>query len=106
MLRTAITFLPIIAIWIALSLACALRVGRRRRTGQGQVAADPFFHPFGEMPELPHGNSIHQRFFHSAGLALRPEAGGAGLLRTGPGAARDTSDDPFEGCWKCGRHVD
>lgn len=38
------------AIWIALSFACALRVARRRRTGASQVVGDPYFYPFGDVP--------------------------------------------------------
>jgi hypothetical protein len=112
--------LPLLAIWIALCLVCALRVTRRRRTGASQVAGDPFLFPFGEMPwftadelrriaPMPHtkdplrrsfettrscrvlmtssypprvgDHSISRRMFPislSAGLALRPDAGGDG----------------------------
>jgi hypothetical protein len=50
--------LPIFSIWIALCLSCALWVTRRRRTGEsrggdGRAAGDPFFYPFGEMPNVP-----------------------------------------------------
>jgi hypothetical protein len=50
-----------LSIFTALGVACAVRltlrrgqgVGCRRRTGDNQVAADPYFHPFGEMPIVP-----------------------------------------------------
>jgi hypothetical protein len=52
-MRTAAIILGITSIWIALGLACALWVGRRRRTGDNHVAVDPFFFPFGDMPIVP-----------------------------------------------------
>jgi hypothetical protein len=56
--KPLIIMLCIAVVWIALLLACALRVGRRRRTGTSQEAGDPFFFAFGEVPTLP--QQLHQ----------------------------------------------
>jgi hypothetical protein len=69
--------LPIIAIWVALGLACALRVGCRRRTGASQVAADPYFYPFGEMPIVPRERRLLAGNFAAWGIpktSLKPSA--------------------------------
>lgn len=57
--------LPIASIAIALLLAGALRVTRRRRTvdrraGFGRAAGDPFQYPFGEMPTVPRESFLLQ----------------------------------------------
>jgi hypothetical protein len=39
---------PFVLAFIAISAACAVWIGRRR-----PPPADPFFHPFGEMPNVP-----------------------------------------------------
>lgn len=75
--------LPFLALWIALCLACALRVTRRRRTGDSQVVGDPFFFPFREMPIVPERQaaagafvaSIQYRCLHER----RPDAAGRPL---------------------------
>lgn len=68
---TALKFIvPILLIWIALNLACALRVGRRRRTGSHQVAADPYFHPFGEMPIVPQERLLIASDFRAWGVPV------------------------------------
>jgi hypothetical protein len=72
--------IAIAAIWIALGLACALWVARRRRTGECQVVGDPFFFPFGDMPSMP----IEQH------LVDLPD-GGFLAFGTG-GRSRDASD--------------
>jgi hypothetical protein len=68
----------------ALGIACAVRISLRRSIPQ----ADPFFHPFGDVPRLtdaqlrdferdPLRRSFATRpLNHSAGLALRPDADG------------------------------
>lgn len=85
-----VTALPIAAIVIALLLACALRVTRRRRTvdrraGFGRAAGDPFQYPFGEMPIVPRERHMAARDFrawgiphqlHSAGALRRNESDG------------------------------
>lgn len=67
--------LPIAAIFIALVLACALRIGR-------QVSAsspvDPYFYPFGEMPIVPRERHLIAGDFRAWGIPgtkLKPSAG-------------------------------
>lgn len=82
--------LPLLAIWIALCLVCALRVTRRRRTGDGQTGAswaagDPYFHPFGEMPIVPPRREQLARDFRAWGIPqtnLRPSGGALRVGRT------------------------
>jgi hypothetical protein len=117
----ALLIITIVAIWIALGLACALRVGRRRRTGASRMADDPFFFPFGEMPTVPShfvmerrhrlvmtcsnppaiGVDMSRRIFFpipSAGLALRPDAGSdEPFVPSGPVAARNLLRGPRHG---------
>jgi hypothetical protein len=106
--------LCITLVWIALGLACALRVACRRRTGESQVAGDPFFFPFGQSPGFsdaqlrriapqvrtrdPLRRSFsHGPFTHPAGLALRTDAGSDGSNPSGPAAARNLLRGPRHG---------
>jgi hypothetical protein len=80
--------LPIASVLIALLLACALRVTRRRVRLYGLLAeaGDPFLYPFGEMPIVPRERHMAARDFrawgiphqlHSAAVAhRRNESGG------------------------------
>lgn len=110
--------------FIALSIACAVWIGRRRRTGIGQVAADPFSVPFGEMPGFsaeqlariapvvryrdplnrsfatrPIDPIVGERIVYSAGLALRPRNadGGQSVFPSWLAAIRNF--------WKALRHA-
>jgi len=47
MIHALVFILPIALVFTALSLACAVRIGRRR-----DAPADPFSLPFGEMPTV------------------------------------------------------
>lgn len=74
----------ILLAFTALGIACAVWISLRRSIPQ----ADPFFHPFGDVPRLtdaqmrafdcdPLRRSFATRpLIHSAGLALRPDADG------------------------------
>lgn len=42
------------AAWIALCLACALRIACRSSGRDTSAGGDPFFYPFGECPTVPH----------------------------------------------------
>jgi hypothetical protein len=81
-------------VFTALGLLCAVRIGRRAKWAS-LAPADPYFHPFGEMPVLsaeqldrirprdfsagPLRRSFAVRDNHSAGGALRPaDADGGG----------------------------
>lgn len=79
--------LPIAFIVIALLLAGALRVARRRVRPYGlrAEAGDPFFYPFGDMPTVPRERHLVARDFrawgipdhlHSAGAHRRNESDG------------------------------
>ncbi|WP_439398997.1 hypothetical protein ACRQ5Q_16740 [Bradyrhizobium sp. PMVTL-01] len=64
-----LVLLPIASVLIALLLACALRVTRRRVRPYGLLAeaGDPFFYPFGEMPCLPRE---HEKLFQPKRVKL------------------------------------
>ena len=49
--------LPVLLSFAALGIACAVWIGRRRAS----PSADPFFHPFGEMPGFSTGASRHRK---------------------------------------------
>ncbi|MCK1676599.1 hypothetical protein [Bradyrhizobium sp. 150] len=65
--------LPIAFIVIALLLAGALRVTRRRvRPCRLRAeAGDPFLYPFGEMPTVPRERHLVARDFRAWGIPLR-----------------------------------
>ena len=65
--------LPILLVAIALLLACALRVTRRRgRPCRLRAeAGDPFQYPFGEMPTVPRERHLVARDFRAWGIPLR-----------------------------------
>lgn len=91
----------ILLVFTAIGLACAVRLSLRR-------GPDPFARPFGDVPGFsaeqlraisgtPHPRDPLRRsfthdHFNSAGLALRPDAGGEGFLSSPrPVAARNSS---------------
>ncbi len=81
-------WLPIVMIAIALLLACALRVTRRRvrRYGLSTEAGDPFFYPFGEMPTVPRERRLVARDFRAWGIPeLRDSAEVAHQRNNGSG---------------------
>jgi hypothetical protein len=91
MLDTFLVLTPIAMVLIALLLACALRVTRRRRTGASRVAGDPFFFPFGEMPNIPRERHLiagdyrawrvpRRDLFPSASAPPRIEGGGRPIM--------------------------
>ncbi len=82
--------LIVLAVFIALSSACALRVGRRRRTGASQVAADPFFYPFGEVPIVPRERHLIAGDFSAWGIPNRSPPS-AGALRRNERGGRPES---------------
>jgi hypothetical protein len=65
--------LPIASILIALLLAGALRVTRRRVRPYGlrAEAGDPFFYPFGEMPTVPRERHLVAHDFRAWGIPDR-----------------------------------
>ncbi|MCK1583228.1 hypothetical protein IVB03_27620 [Bradyrhizobium sp. 168] len=65
--------LPIAFIVIALLLAGALRVARRRVRPYGlrAEAGDPFQYPFGDMPIVPRERHLVARDFRAWGIPLR-----------------------------------
>lgn len=70
--------LPIAFIVIALLLAGALRVARRRVRPYGlrAEAGDPFQYPFGDMPIVPRERHLVARDFRAWGIPeKRPSAG-------------------------------
>jgi hypothetical protein len=93
-----------LSVFTAVGLLCAVKIGRRAKWAN-PAPADPYFHPFGEMPGLtaeqlarlaprdfshdPLRRSFAVHDNYSAGLALRPDAG-SGLLSipSGKAAAR------------------
>lgn len=101
----------IFSVFTAIGLLCAVRIGRRARWAN--PPADPYFHPFGEMPALtaeqlarlaPRDFShdpLRRSFVmhnHSAGLALRPDAGSGRLsIPSGKAAARIFLEKLFRG---------
>ncbi|MCK1568947.1 hypothetical protein IVB08_34380 [Bradyrhizobium sp. 173] len=65
--------LPIALVVIALLLAGALRVARRRVRPYGlrAEAGDPFQYPFGDMPIVPRERHLVARDFRAWGIPLR-----------------------------------
>lgn len=83
--------LPILAIWIALCLLCALWVTRRRRTGEHQVAGDPYFRAFGEMPVIPPDRRQISHDFRAWGIPETNLKPSARALRRNEGDGRSIS---------------
>jgi hypothetical protein len=83
--------LAILLVFVAISLACAVRIGRRR-----PPAADPFSHPFGDVVSPAAGAfvaSVQHRTLHERKLdhpvrpAIRADQGSGGNGNASQGAA-------------------
>jgi hypothetical protein len=79
------TVAPFVLAFIAISAACAVAIARRCDAGIGwwrPPPADPFFHPFGEMPNVPN----------------------PGVDATPPGAGGGVSPIPSDAAARCSRY--
>lgn len=83
--------LPIICIYIALGLLCALWIARRRRTGEDQVAGDPYFLPFGDMPIVPRERLMIAHGFTAWGIPDRKHLSPGALRRNENGGRSPVS---------------
>jgi hypothetical protein len=93
-MKVLLLWIVLLAIYIALGLACALWVGRRRRTGPndrasaGWAAADPFFYPIGDCPTVPRERQLLAGNFSAWGIpktSLKPSAAVAHRRNEGGG---------------------
>jgi hypothetical protein len=114
--------LSIALIFAALSLICAVTVGRRapRQSGHfggpssqakwaDSAPADAYSRPFGDVPPFPPEQlrrmaprrALYSETYEtpSAGLALRPDAGSVETFPTCPDAARRDPKEVFESSW-------